>query len=198
MQEIEIRGVISIEQCNHLKDYLEKNATFEKNFKRLSVEISPGFDPLTKKWNQEQLNFRIKKSDNEEKISLKVGDSFGEKVKEYELFLESGQVLTALELFAHLGYGTGMVYFWESWVYTYEGFEIKLSKYPNDYVMWEIEARGELTDEESLRKAYALAEELKLKALNRDELAKEIDYQCQNIFETYSLDLVKEKLQLFQ
>ena len=197
MQEIEIRGVLNFTQFTHLKEHLDQHAIFEKSFKRLSVELSPGFNAATRTWNQEQLNFRIKKSDNEEKISLKVGDSFGEKVKEYEIYLQAGSLLTALELFEHLGYGTGMVYFWESWVYAYEGFEIKLSKYPNDYVMWEIEARGELTDEESLRKAYNLAEELKLKALNRDELAKEIDYQCQNIFEVYSLELVKEKLQLF-
>ena len=197
MQEIEIRGVINFEHFSRLKDYLDKHAVFEKSFKRLSVELSPGFDPVSRKWNQENLNFRIKKSDNEEKISLKVGDVFGEKAKEYEVQLQAGSLLTTLDLFNQLGYGTGMVYFWQSWVYEYEGFVVKISKYPNDYVMWEIEVREDITEEQALHKANHLAESLQLHPLNREELAKEIDYQCQNIFEIYTLDLVKEKLTLF-
>ncbi len=196
MNEIEIRGVLSREEFDRVKDFLEKNGKFEKSFKRLSVEISPKFNTQTRKWEDTGINLRIKKSDDEEKISLKYGDPLHHTLEEYEIIINPGQTEVALQFFSKLGFSEGLIYFWESWVYEYLGMEIKISQYTEDYYMWEIEYRGD-SPEEAEQKVYSLAKELKIKPLTREEYRKEIDYQCQNIFELYTLENFNRALKKF-
>lgn len=135
----------------------------------------------------------LKKSDDEEKISLKFGDALADRLEEYEVVIKPGQLLTTLKLFKMLGFGQGLIYFWQSWVWEYQGMEVKLSKYTDDYYMWEIEARGNNAEKE----VYQLADKLGLKPLSGDEYRKEIDYQCQNIFQLYSEENLQKVLQNF-
>jgi hypothetical protein len=195
MNEVEIRGVLDQAKAENLKDFLDKNAKFEKTFKRLSVDISPGFDPKTRLWNQHNINLRIKKSDQEEKISLKYGDSFSDTVAEHEVIINQGQLLEALKIFEVLGFGSGMIYFWESWVYEYLNCEVKLSKYSEDKYMWEIEARGNIPDNEAREVVYGLAKELDLVALTADEYKAEALDQVQNFFEIYSSENLHKYLE---
>lgn len=197
MFEVEIRGVLVKKQFADLRKFLAKNGKFEKRFKRLSVEISPGFDPQSRAWSQSSVNLRVKKSDQEEKISLKYGDFAAESLEEHDIIFKPGQFLNTLQMFSRLGFDQGLIYFWESWVYEYQSAEVKISKYTDDYYMWEIEARGELDEEAAKEKVYQIAQELKLKPLTRDEYQKEIAYQCHHIFQLYSQETVKELLGRF-
>ncbi|MDO8429476.1 MAG: hypothetical protein Q7S88_02505 [Candidatus Daviesbacteria bacterium] len=193
MTEIEIRGLLNKKEAKKLKDFLDKKARFEKSFKRLSVEISPGFDPLSRSWSENRLNLRIKKSNQEEKISLKVGEESFSKLEEHEVILSPGQFVPTLQIFSNLGFDQGMIYFWESWVYEYLGVEIKISRYTEEEFMWEIEARGELGGK-ALEKINNIAQKLKLRPLNFEEFLVEVKRQNLEIFELFSLKRVEELL----
>lgn len=193
MIEIEIRGLLNKKEAKKLKDFLDKKAKFEKSFKRLSVEISPGFDPLSRSWSENKLNLRIKKSNQEEKISLKVSGKSFSKLEEHEVILSPGQFIPTLQIFSNLGFNQGMIYFWESWVYEYLGAEIKISQFAEDEYMWEIEARGEL-EEKALEKINSIARRLALKPLSFEEFLVEVKRQNLEIFELFSLKRVEELL----
>src|SRR5690242_4454545 len=126
MDEIEIRGKLNHDEFETLKKFLDAHAAFEKAFKRMSIDISPGFNPKTKTWRSNPINLRIKQSNKEEKISLKYGDALSDQVEEYDVILAPNQLMTTLKLFNRLGFSTGQIYFWESWVYEYKGVEVKV------------------------------------------------------------------------
>ena len=116
MNEIEIRGKISPTRFKELKILLEKSGRLLKHYHRLSVDVSPGFDEKTRTWNNPSgLDFRVKKSDNEEKISLKIGHFYEKERSEIDVALVPGEFLNAITLLDSLGYSKGMVYF-----YTYQ------------------------------------------------------------------------------
>jgi adenylate cyclase class IV len=195
MHEVEIRGLLTSSEFETFKAFLEQNATFEKTFKRLSVEISPGFDPATRTWSQRKLNLRIKKSDDEEKLSLKIGDTLQHTLEEHEVVFESGKFLEMLQIFAALGFDSGLIYFWESWVYEYQGVEIKVSKYTDEYMMWEIEARDNTSLEKAKERVYQIAEQLNLNPLTPEEYDKELTYQNKTIFELFNLENLNHFMQ---
>lgn len=193
MYEVEIRGILNKKQFLELKEFLDNFGNFERIFEMLSIEISPGFNPETRKWQQSGINFRLKRSGDSERITLKYGDLMSDTVEEHEVLLASNQLIPALKLFSRLGFDKGLIMFWTRWLYGYRGFEVNLNKYTEDYYMWEIDAKDKFGSEEEARKGvYELAEDLHLKPLSAEEFRVAADYQNQNIFELYSIERVRE------
>ncbi|MFA7301680.1 MAG: hypothetical protein WC069_05195 [Candidatus Shapirobacteria bacterium] len=188
MTEIEIRGKISKEQFDNLYKLLSETAKLADHYHRLSLDLSPGFDPATKTWkNSSGTDIRLKKSDDKEKISIKTGNFHDLERKEIEVKLQTGQFLGALDLLETMGYKTGMIYFWESWEFNYLGTEIKLSKYTEDYFTFEVEGK-ENND------VHNISDKLELIAYTNDQYRQAIDWENQNIHQLYSRELVEKIL----
>ncbi len=186
-EEIEIRGKLHNIDVDRIFSLLEKDGNLIKHYKRLSVDISPGFDPVTKTWNNtDNLDLRIKKSDTEEKISLKVGNYNSINRKEIEVSIKSGEFLDAVSLFESLGFNKGMIYNWENWEFDYEGFEVKITKFKDDYYIWEIESKLDGGN------PFEIAKKLNLKPFTKLEFKKEIDWQNNNINKLYSFEEIKK------
>jgi len=83
-----------------------------------------------------------------------------------------------------------MLYFWESWEYEYQGFQLKLSKYTDDYYTWEIESKNKNSDPQTLATA------LGLKSYSKKEYDKAINWENKHIHKLYSKVLVKKLLKL--
>lgn len=189
MEEIEIRGKLSPPDFARLTKLLSNQGRLVSHYHRLSVDISPGFDPQTRTWNNvAQTDLRVKKSDRQEKLSVKIGDFHTKRRQEIEVALPEGQVTNALKLLAALGFDKGMVYFYQSWEYDYEGFSVKLTQYTPDYFSWEIESNDAALD------PNILADELNLHPFTREEYRQEIDWQNQHLHQLYSLEEVEKIL----
>jgi len=187
MTEVEIRGELSKADFKRLFTLLEKNGKIINHYHRLSIDISSGFDEATKKWNySSKFDLRIKKSDDKEKITMKVGSYDKKGRKEIEVKLFPGELLNALNLFGVMGYKSGMIYFWESWEFGYKDFEIKLSKYNDDYYIFEIES--------SVLDPNLLADELNLIPYTKEEYQKAIEWENQNIHKLYKREEVEKLL----
>jgi adenylate cyclase class IV len=186
MDEIEIRGKINKEEFEKLRLFLTKNTELVDEYERLTVDISPGFNIEKKVWeNPSEIDLRLKKSGENEKISVKIGHYASKNRQEFEIDLKEGEMVDALKLFEALGYKTGMVYNWKSKIYKYKDFEIKINEYPNGYFDWEIESLNPKSDPDEL------AEELSLHPFTEGEFQKEIDWKNNNLHELYSLEKVK-------
>lgn len=188
MTEIEIRGQLSGEEFSRLSKLLSQNGELADHYHRLSIDLSPGFDPISKTWkNPSGTDVRLKKSDGKEKMSIKMGNFHDLERKEVEVKIETGQFLHALDLLEAMGYKSGMIYFWESWEYNYGGMEIKLSKYTDNYYTFEIEGKEETG-------VGAMAEELNLKPYSKEDYRAKIDWENQNIHRAYERKLVEKLL----
>ncbi|MFA5894794.1 MAG: hypothetical protein WC851_03395 [Candidatus Shapirobacteria bacterium] len=186
MTEIEIRGKLSPKKFSELFEFLYQKANLSDHYHRLSIDISPGFDPVTKTWkNSSGTDIRLKKSGDKEKLSIKTGDFKDKERKEVEIKLVTGQFLSSLDFLESLGYSSGMVYFWESWEFDYLGVEIKLSKYTNDYFTFEVEGK-ENSDVDSI------AKELNLTPYSDTEYRAAIDWENQNIHQLYTRELAEK------
>jgi len=198
MDEIEIRGKINQEEFKKLDVFLSERAQLVDQYNRLTIDISPGFDPKTRNWDQinkknnnNQIDLRIKKSGRNEKISVKLGHYASKSRQEFEIDLKEGELVDALRLFEALGFKTGMIYFWKSSLYKYKDFEIKISEYPSGNRDWEIESQDLRSDPDDL------AKELSLKSFTEEEFRKYIDWKNNNLHNLYSLDKVKELLKKY-
>lgn len=187
MTEIEIRGKLAKVDFERLFASLEKNGKIKNHYHRLSVDISSGFDETTKKWEYSSVfDLRIKKSDDKEKITLKLGPYNQKERKEIEVKLLPGEILNALDLFETMGYKSGMIYSWESWEFDYKDFEVKLSKYCDDYYTFEIES--------SVSDPNSLAKQLTLKPYTKKEYQEAIEWENQNIHKLYNREEVEKLL----
>ena len=188
MTEIEIRGKLTKEKFEELFKLLTSSGELANHYHRLSLDLSPGFDPVTKTWkNSSGTDIRLKKSGEKEKLSVKMG-SFQEKErKEVEVKLQTGQFLSALDFLESLGYQNGMIYYWESWEFNYQGVEVKLSKYTNDYFTFEIEGK-ENSDVD------AIAKDFELTPYSQDQYRQAIDWENQNIHKLYTRKLAENLL----
>jgi len=178
--EVEIRGKINKNDFDTVFELLKKNGKLKDNYKRVSVDLSPGFDPKSRSWkSDDQIDLRIKKSGKSEKISLKIGNVHAKKRQEIEVHLQEGEFLNSILLLENLGLDKGMIYFWESWEFDYKGFEVKLSKYTDEYYTWEIESKNASDPNE-------ISSELKLKPYSKNEYQEAIDWENQKIHKVYS------------
>lgn len=191
MDEIEIRGKVNKEEFKNLERFLTENAELSDHYDRLTVDISPGFDPKTRNWDQvnkkldkAQIDLRLKKSGKTEKIVVKIGHYAAKNREEFDIDIKDGELLDALKLFEALGFKTGMIYEWKSWIYKYKDFEIKISEYPSGYYEWEIESQNQESDPDDLAKT------LSLKPFTEEEFQKEIEWKNNKLHELYSLDKV--------
>ncbi|MBP6891840.1 hypothetical protein KBB92_02825 [Candidatus Shapirobacteria bacterium] len=186
MTEIEIRGKLSKDKFDELFKLLSDRGEIVDHYHRLSIDLSPGFDPVTKTWkNSSGTDIRLKKSDEKEKLSVKMGSFHEKERKEVEVKLQTGQFLSALDFLEALGYNSGMIYYWESWEFNYQGVEIKLSKYTDDYHTFEIEAK-ENTDIDAVAKEFALV------SYSQEDYRKAIEWENQNIHKVYSREIVEK------
>ena len=187
MNEIEIRGKLAKADFERLFPFLEKNGQIKNHYHRLSVDISAGFNEATGKWDYSSLfDLRIKKSDDKEKITMKIGPYNQKERKEIEVKLLPGEILNALDLFEVMGHKSGMIYCWESWEFDYKDCEVKLSKYTDDYYIFEIES--------SVSDPNLLVEELNLKPYAKDEYQKTIEWENENIHKRYKREEVEKLL----
>jgi len=188
MTEIEIRGKLSKDKFDELFKLLTENGELADHYHRLSLDLSPGFDPETKTWkNSSGTDIRLKKSDEKEKLSIKMGSFHEKERKEVEVKLQTGQFLPALDFLEALSCNSGMIYYWESWEYKYLGVEIKLSQYTDDYFTFEIEGK-ENSDVD------AIAKDLDLIPYTPEQYRQAIDWENQNIHKLYSRELVEKLL----
>jgi adenylate cyclase class IV len=189
MTEIEIRGQISKIDFVRLMKLLDENGKLVDHYHRISVDLSLGFDEKTRKWNNPSgVDLRIKKSGDSEKISVKIGNFAIKSRKEIEVKLVKGGIEKAVEMFMVLGFDKGMIYAWESWEYEYKNYEVKLSRYNENYYVWEIES-GENGEDPDV-----LASELELISFSEADYRKAIDWQNENIHFVFSLEKLKELL----
>jgi len=189
MTEIEIRGKIAMANFERLVKLLSSEGRLVDHYHRLSVDLSPGFDKKTRTWkNPSGLDIRVKKSDGKEKITIKIGGFQDRKRKEVEVELVTGRLLEALDLLEALGYPNGMIYYWESWEYSFRGVEIKLSKYTDDYFTFEIESKESLEVEK-------IAKELNLTPYSEKEYREVINRENQNIHQIYRRGTVEKMLE---
>lgn len=189
MTEIEIRGQLSPEKFKELFKLLTDNGQLSDHYHRLSVDLSAGFDPVTKTWeNPTGVDIRLKKSDEKEKLTLKIGKYHELERKEIEIKLQTGQFLNTLDMLEVMGYQTGMIYFWESWEFDYLGVEIKLSQYTDNYFTFEIEGKTNLD-------VKKVAKNLDLTHFTATKYHQVIDWENQNIHHLYTKELVKKYLQ---
>lgn len=187
--EVEIRGRLSKNDFKRVAKLLKTKGGLQKHYSQLSVDVSPGFNPKTRNWeNGSNFDLRLKKSGNVEKISLKVGQFHLKKRQEVEVKIQEGQFLNALELLEILGFNKGMIYFWESWEYSYQNFQVKLSKYTEDYYTWEIEAQAESSD------PHKMAKILGLKPYSKKEYNEAINWENKHIHKLYEQKLTKSLL----
>lgn len=188
MTEIEIRGKLSKDKFDELFELLNGGGELADHYHRLSIDLSPGFDPITKTWkNSSGTDIRLKKSDDKEKISIKTGNFHDLERKEIEVKLQTGQFLGALDMLEAMGFNSGMIYFWESWEFNYQGFEIKLSQYSPNYFTFEIEGKENSN-------VHDIANKLELIAYSNDEYKQAIDWENQNIHRLYNQELVTKIL----
>jgi len=189
MTEIEIRGEIKKIDFAGLMKLLDEKGKLNDHYHRISVDLSLGFNEKTRKWsNPSGVDLRIKKSGDSEKISVKIGNFAIKSRKEIEVNLVKGEMEKAVEMFMVLGFDKGMIYAWESWEYQYKNYEVKLSKFSENYYMWEIESgeKGEDPD--------VLANELGLVSLSPADYRKAIDWQNLNVHSLFSLEKLKDLL----
>ena len=119
--EIEIRGKLGKKVFRKTFSQLKKSGRLINHYKRLSVDLSPGFDSKSRSWkSDDQIDLRVKKSGNSEKISLKIGKIHAKKRQEIEIRLKKGEFLNSVSLLENLGFNKGMIYFWESWEFEYK------------------------------------------------------------------------------
>jgi len=188
MIEIEVRGKLSKSDFDRLFELFQKDGKLIDHYHRLSLDLAPGFDAESKTWkNPSGMDIRLKKSDDKEKISVKIGNFHDLERKEIDVKIQSGQFLNALDLLETLGYKTGMIYFWESWEFDYLGFEIKLSKYTDGYYTFEIEGK----ESEDVN---GIADKLGLAIYSKEEYKAAIDWENQNIHQVYDRKLVEKIL----
>ncbi len=188
MTEIEIRGKLTKEKFDELFKKLTDSGKLADHYHRLSLDLSPGFDPVTKTWkNSSGTDIRLKKSDEKEKLSVKMGTFQDKERKEVEIKLQTGEFLSALDFLEALGYNSGMIYYWESWEFDYQGVEIKLSKYTDDYFTFEIEGK-ENSDVD------AIAKDFELTSYSEEEYRQAIDWENQNIHQLYTRQLTENLL----
>ncbi len=188
MTEVEIRGGLPKGKFEKIFQQLQTEGKLIDHYRRLSVDLSPGFDPDKRTWkNSSGTDIRLKKSDDKEKLSIKTGNFHDKERKEIEVKLQTGQFLSALDILETLGYTTGMVYCWESWEFGYLGVEIKLSRYTDDYFTFEIEGR-ENPDVDTVAKKFGL------NPYSQKSYWEAIDWENQNIHRLYTKDLVKRLL----
>ncbi len=189
MIEIEIRGKISLKDFERLSRLFRQEGKLIRHYHRLSVDLSPGFDPKTRSWpKDDQLDLRIKKTDEEEKISVKVGNINAQEREEVEIRLKEGEFEDAVKMFTALGFKQGMIYFWQSWEYVYKKFEVKLTRYGEEYYSLEIESPEKNLD------PNVLAKELNLDPFTDKEYKKEINWQNFNLHQIFSLKAVEKIL----
>jgi hypothetical protein len=195
MDEIEIRGKINKEGFQKLEKFLNKNAKLIDEYNRLTVDSSPGFDPKTRNWDQinkklnnKQIDLRIKKSGQTEKIVVKVGYYSSKNRQEFEVDIKEGQFVNALMLCEALGFKANMIYRWKSRIYEYKDFEIKINEYPKSYYDWEIESLNPESDPDEL------AKELSLHPFSDEEFREAINWKNRNLNELYSPEKVSETL----
>lgn len=188
MIEVEIRGKLEPGKFKTLFELFSKDGKMVDHYQRVSVDISADFDEKTRMWPKDSpMDIRIKKSDDKEKITVKIGHFNEISRREVEVKLYPGEFLNALDLFAVLGYKTGMIYAWESWEFDYEGYEVKLSKYSDSYFTFEIEGK-ENKDVEKL------AKQLDLQPYTLDEYRKAIDWENQAIHQLYTREKVAQMI----
>jgi adenylate cyclase class IV len=186
--EIEIRGKLDVAGFNRIMAFLKKKAKFFNHYKRISVDLSPGFVSKTRSWKSDnQIDLRVKKSEDSEKISLKIGNVDAKERKEIEVYLKEGGFLDTILLLENLGFDKGMVYFWESWEYLYGKFKVKLSKYTDNYYTWEIESAGNGNPTQ-------IAFEINLKPYTKSEYQNSINWENKNIHKLYSFRLTEKLL----
>lgn len=188
MTEIEIRGKLLKDKFEQLFKLLNKDGELIDHYHRLSLDLSPGFDPATKTWkNSSGTDIRLKKSGEKEKLSLKMGSFQDKERKEVEIKLQTGQFLSALDFLEALGYKSGMIYYWESWEFNYQGVEIKLSKYTDDYFTFEIEGK-ENSNVDAIAKVFELT------PYTQEQYRQAIDWENQNIHQLYTKKLAEDLL----
>lgn len=189
MTEIEVRGQLSPPKFTELFTLLTSEGKLSDHYHRLSIDLSPGFDPNTKTWkNSSGTDIRLKKSGEKEKLSIKTGDFRDKERKEVEIKLVTGQFLSSLDFLESLGYSSGMIYFWESWEFDYHGYEIKLSKYTDDYFTFEVEGKEK-------NNVDSMAKKLGLVPYTPAEYRTAINWENQNIHQLYSRSLVQRLLE---
>lgn len=190
MTEIEIRGKITKEKFEEIMALMKKEAKLKDHYKRLSVDISPGFNEETRSWkNLTGVDLRIKKSGNKEKISAKMGNFSDKAREELEIKLEEGQLLSVVKTFVKLGFDKGMIYQWESFEFDYQNFEVKLSKYTDDYFTFEIESETGKNDPDDLAKKLALV------PYSSEEYKDIIGWENKNIHQLFSIEAVEKILE---
>ena len=100
MIEVEIRGNLEPSKFKKLFELLSKTGKLVDHYHRLAVDISTNFDEKIRMWPlNSPMDIRIKKSDENEKITIKVGGFSKKSRREVEIKLQTGELINALDLF---------------------------------------------------------------------------------------------------
>ncbi len=135
--EVEVRGPLSKKQYEHYKDFLSKKGLFVQEKRRVLIDYStlmPEHD-LEKR----DKDIRIRVTNNISEIVVKLG-SWGDKEARKELSVTTSDSFdTLVQIFAAIGYQTGVLCVRNSMVYLYEDIEFALVEVPGHSYYFEAE-----------------------------------------------------------
>jgi len=166
--EIELRGLLSTQQKRKLERFLKLNGTLVKEYER-------------KQWifglsHEKKIDLRIKETNGEHELSLKVGKLGNSNRKEISIPLLHKNIEKPLEFLKFLGHREGVVAIRNAKVYKYKGIEWAIVEVPNHSYYFEAEKlvgnknEGKFAEKE----IKEVAKELNLNILSSKETVKYI------------------------
>ncbi len=184
--EVEIRGLLTMEQYNRLNSFFSENGILIEERERTLIDYSTclpseGIRERTK-------DIRVRVTNGVPEIIIKLGAWGGsESRKELSFKSKENDFETLVEIFGHLGFTNGVLCKRKTKAYEYMGIEFALVEVPGHSYYFEAEKMANNTDdfeqvEEEIR---TVCSELDLRILNKEEFFKYIEVLNKEANEIY-------------
>lgn len=155
--EVEVRGLLTIEQRKKLLLFLKNHGEFKEQKRRISIDYSLFLDDGGIKNRSRDVRLRI--TNGKPEIIIKMGKwGAGENRKEISVMAEAGSFDKLVEIFAALGYKKGALCVRNSIVYDYDGIEFAVVEVPNHSYYFEAEKL--VRSKQGAEKVYEEIEEI--------------------------------------
>ena len=152
--EIELRGPLSLRQKNKLLKFLNKFGRKIKEYKRIQWCFKDSWE--------KNLDLRVKVTNNDVKLSLKLGNPSKPHRKEISLHLRKNDLKKAFDFVKHLGYRKGFKAWRNADIFEYKQIEWAIVEVPDHSYYFEAEKlvrnkkEGQMAEDEIKKVAYEL------------------------------------------
>lgn len=175
-QELELRGPLTKKEFVDLNKFMQKNAKYLRDFKRLQF-LYYNDEQLKKQPGYVHRDFRIRVENRNPTLTMKYGDwRKGNAREEMHIPFLLEDLDEMVRLLTILGYKKGRFILQETSIYLFEEIEWALVKIPGvgkDYYYFEAEVSGEnLNVEKEKTKLMKSISKLKLKVFEDEEFSK--------------------------